>query len=334
MNLRVTAVIVFLIYIVGLYVLGIIGLKRTKGFEDFASARRAYGPVTTALVAVATAASAITFMGVPGFCYKFGFPMWWFALAWPSGIAITFSLVARRITNIQTNTGAISIPDYVGERFNSDALRVIAAITTLMLFWWVLGNFVGFGWLFSTLFDVDYKTGVILGTIFTVGYILIGGSHSGVLTNCVQAIIMIFVSHIIATMVLMPGLLFDGGVFELNALLAKIDPSLTAANFFSKHPMVDGPFSFITLIISMMLIAVTTGHAKYLISLKDINDFGKFNYYYLIFGWIMGLAALGGLAARVLFESNIPPDQALPLFILNAFSPIVECFCALRLCRL
>lgn len=323
MSLETIALVMLVVYLALLTGLSVLGAKRTTTFSDFAAASRAYGPAMAALVATATAASAITFMGVPGFGYSFGFSMLWFPMMWPVAVAIGFSIAARGIVRVQHNTGAVSIPDYLSERFADPAMRVIGAVATLALFWWVLGNFVGFGWLLSALFPVTYAQGVILGTVFTIGFVFIGGSHADVLTDAVQSVLMIALAIVVALVVLVPGILFDGGLSELNASLRGIDPALTASNVLSEHPLAESPVTLITLFLSMMFLGVTTAHGKYLISLRGSRQVRRFTMLYAVFGGLMGLTIFGGIAARPVLGEDVDPDQSLPLLFIESLPPFI-----------
>ena len=58
-------------------VLGAIGMRRVSNSDDFATARRSYGPIFLAFALTATAASGGTFIGIPALAYKTGFPALW-----------------------------------------------------------------------------------------------------------------------------------------------------------------------------------------------------------------------------------------------------------------
>jgi Na+/proline symporter len=61
------------VYIALMVVFGVIGMRRIRGSDDFATARRSYGPLFLALAFTATTASGGTFIGIPALAYAAGF---------------------------------------------------------------------------------------------------------------------------------------------------------------------------------------------------------------------------------------------------------------------
>ena len=78
---------IFLLFYIGIMVVcGVIGMRRVKGSDDFATARGSYGPWFLAFALVATTASGGTFLGLPGIAYKDGLAGLWYAFIYPFGV--------------------------------------------------------------------------------------------------------------------------------------------------------------------------------------------------------------------------------------------------------
>lgn len=319
------------VYMALMIFLAYIGWKRTKTFAQFTTAPRSYGPLITSLVAVSTAASAVTYMGMPGMSYTFGYAMLWFPFTVFGAMALALAVAGRGVIRVAERLGSLSIPDYFGDRFNSKALRLIAAFFTLMTFWWVLGNFVAVGWLFNTLLGVSYQTGLLICLIITVGYVYVGGTYADILTDTAQSVIMIFVS--IVTFVMGYLYLFPGGVEELNSKIIAQGAQLGWDNLTNPaNPMVGSGWKIAMMWCALFFIGLTSTHAKYLLILKKEGQFRNFVILYFIFGSFMSLASFGGLGARAfLGGSGIVPDQALPMLYVKAFHPILGAFLAVAL---
>src|SRR5690606_4710073 len=60
-----------ILYIGAMLVLGWLGSRRVSGADDFATARRGYGPLLLAFAFASTAASGATFLGLPGLTYTY-----------------------------------------------------------------------------------------------------------------------------------------------------------------------------------------------------------------------------------------------------------------------
>ena len=117
--------VVFVIVMVGF---GIIASRRVQGADDFATARSSYGPLLLALAFASTAASGATFLGVPGLTYTYGFSIIWIAFLYPIGIYIGVLICQRTVGRFGNESGARSIPEYLGERYQSEALRISPAM--------------------------------------------------------------------------------------------------------------------------------------------------------------------------------------------------------------
>ena len=72
MDLATWSWIFMVVYISGMLVIGVIGQRRVKHADDFATARGSYGPIFLAFAFAATTASGATFLGGPGLGYQWG----------------------------------------------------------------------------------------------------------------------------------------------------------------------------------------------------------------------------------------------------------------------
>ena len=110
-------------YIVVMAGFGYLGSRRVSGADDFATARGGYGPLLLALAFASTAASGATFLGLPGLTYTYGLSTLWIAFLYPVGIYVGILICQRTIARYGNLAGARSIPEYLGERYQSEALR-------------------------------------------------------------------------------------------------------------------------------------------------------------------------------------------------------------------
>ena len=125
---------IFLALYVGLMAyFGYLGSRRVVNADDFAVARNGYGPWILALAFASTAASGATFLGVPGLADSYGLSVIWLAFLYPVGIYLGVWICQRTIADEGHRLGARSIPEYLGNRYESESLRISAAIFSLML---------------------------------------------------------------------------------------------------------------------------------------------------------------------------------------------------------
>src|SRR5690606_9405591 len=85
------------LYIGGMLVLGWLGSRRVASADDFATARRGYGPLMLALAFASTAASGATFLGLPGLTYTYGTSTLWIAFCYSVGVYIGIMICQRAI---------------------------------------------------------------------------------------------------------------------------------------------------------------------------------------------------------------------------------------------
>ena len=117
------------LYVGGMMAFGLLGRRRVKSADDFATARQSYGPLVLGIALASTTASGATFLGLPGLAYRFGFSPLWIGFIYSVSIYGSMFLCQRLIARSGNLFGNRSIPEYLGDRFQSDTLRIIAALT-------------------------------------------------------------------------------------------------------------------------------------------------------------------------------------------------------------
>jgi Na+/proline symporter len=105
---------------------GYLGSRRVRDADDFATARRGYGPLVLALAFSSTAASGATFLGLPGLTYTYGMSTLWIAFCYPLGVYIGVLICQRTIARYGDETGARSMPEYLGERLGAQDPALLA----------------------------------------------------------------------------------------------------------------------------------------------------------------------------------------------------------------
>jgi sodium/proline symporter len=117
------------------------------------------------------------------------------------------------------------MPAYFENRFNdkSHALRVVSAIFILLFFlFYASSGLVAAGKLFESVFALDYKIAVVVGTIAVVSYTLFGGFLAVAWTDVVQGLLMAL------ALVLVPVFALNavGGVDAAHAAMQAKNPEL------------------------------------------------------------------------------------------------------------
>ena len=89
--------------------------------------------------------------------------------------------------------GKFTVPDFIGERYYSNAARTVAVICALVVsFTYVAGQMRGVGLVFSKFLEVDIDTGVIIGMVIVLFYATLGGMKGITYTQVAQYCVLIF----------------------------------------------------------------------------------------------------------------------------------------------
>lgn len=187
--------VTFLVYIIGMLIIGIVMYRRTQDLSDFVLGGRSLGPTVAALSAGASDMSGWLLLGLPGAIYASGLGESWIAVGLAIGAYLNWQFIARRLrvyTEVANNS--ITIPDFLENRFkdSSRLLRVISAFVILLFFtFYTSSGMVAGAKLFEASFGLSYQTALWIGTIVIVSYTFLGGFLAVVWTDFIQGTLML-----------------------------------------------------------------------------------------------------------------------------------------------
>ena len=318
-------VAVFLALFIGI---GVWGMRKTSNDEDFAVARGAYGPVTLAFAFAATIASGATFMSLPGMAYSKGFASLWYPATYPIAIYIGMILAIKLIKRAGDKFRSNSLPEFMGQRYNSNFLRIGFALVSMLLVYYIAAQIVAAATIFEVLLGLNYQHGILASVAVIALYITMGGSHADIMTDGIQGVMMVLIGLIIGVIFFL-GVGFEGtGPSLINDALVKQDPSLGWDNYFREGDVLFGSFWLISLIfIAHIPFAMNPHIGKLAFALNDPKQIRTFLLIAIPVGSILGFTVLGGLHARALFGPEfgdvIRPDQAIPVLFTQLFPPFL-----------
>lgn len=226
-------IIFLLIFFAVMIGVGLYSRKHATNVNDFVLGGRAVGPWLTAFAYGTSYFSAVVFVGYAGqFGYKYGISATWIGI----GNAIIGSLLAwvilgRRTRVMSKHLSASTMPDFFGKRYDSNALRIVAAaISFVFLIPYTASVYNGLSRLFGMAFDIPYAVCVIGMAVLTGVYVVLGGYMATAINDFIQGIIMIF--GIIAVIASVLG--GHGGFTEAITKLANIESDVPGvyASFF------------------------------------------------------------------------------------------------------
>ncbi|QLG28612.1 VC_2705 family sodium/solute symporter [Halorarum halophilum] len=175
--------------------LGIGYAFRVADTEEMWVAGRSIGNVENGMAIGANWMSAASYLGMAALIALSGFYGLAFVVGWSAGYFILLIFLAAQMRRF----GKYTAPDFVGDRFNSDAARAIAAVTTFLIgFVYAIGQARGMGLVGLYIFgDIGipglsgYQSMVVLMMTITVGYLTLSGMLGATKNMAVQFVILI-----------------------------------------------------------------------------------------------------------------------------------------------
>ena len=188
----------FIVYLLGTSYLGYLGYKKTEGFSSFAIGKGDLSPFVVGVTLAASTASAATFIINPGFVYVDGLSAWInMVLGTFTGIMFMLVLLSFKFRRIGEKMKALTVPDWIGKRYNSKGFSLYFAIINLLSFAFVVLLVGGISIVMQKLLGVNNTTALIVTLVFVTGYVFFGGTYAHVYTNLLQGILMIIVTIVI-----------------------------------------------------------------------------------------------------------------------------------------
>ena len=241
MIVKVLLLILFFAVMVGI---GFYSRKHATNVDGFVLGGRSVGPWLTAFAYGTSYFSAVVFVGYAGqFGYKYGISATWIGI----GNALIGSLLAwivlgRRTRIMSKHLKAKTMPDYFGKRFDSNALRVTAAVISFVfLIPYTASVYNGLSRLFEMAFDVPYTVCVVVMAALTCVYVILGGYMATGINDFVQGIVMLVGIVAVIASVLNGQGGFMQAVFKLSEIPSDIPVTMgqqgAFTSFFGPDPL-------------------------------------------------------------------------------------------------
>lgn len=206
-----------IIFILVMAIVIVVATKRTKTIDDFAISGANLGPVVLGLSFAATVMSAATFMGYPGYSHAWGFSNLWLYLSLSVATPIGFLTVGKMVRKVNTKQRSLSLPDWLGDYYNSDFLRVGSGLIMLFNLFYIAAQFSAGAQIFEKIVGTSYGIGLVIIAVIVIAYVFVGGSYADVYTDAIQAMLMI----IVAVIVFISGIVIFGDG-NINAAFSNI----------------------------------------------------------------------------------------------------------------
>jgi len=207
--------------------IGIAIWSRVKTTKEFYVAGAGVSPLANGMATAADWMSAASFISMAGIISFAGYDGAVYLMGWTGGYVLLALLLAPYLRKF----GKFTVPDFIGDRYYSNAARIVAVICALLVsFTYVAGQMRGVGIVFSRFLEVEINTGVIIGMIIVLFYAVLGGMKGITYTQVAQYCVLIFAFMVPAIFISIqmtgnpiPQLGFGGEAVEGGYLLDKLD---------------------------------------------------------------------------------------------------------------
>ena len=186
--INVSAIAMFLIFV--LFTLGITywASKRTKSTADFYTAGGGITGFQNGLAIAGDYMSAATLLGLTSLVYAKGFDGFIYTISFFVGWPIILFLMAERLRNL----GKFTFADIASYRLDQNRIRTFAAFGSLtVVCFYLIVQMVGAGQLIQLLFGLDYTYAVICVGLLMMVYVTFGGMTATTWVQIIKACLLL-----------------------------------------------------------------------------------------------------------------------------------------------
>ena len=315
-----TTVTVLIVYLGILAALAIWSRRETHTLSGFYLAGKKLPFWVVAFSTNATGESGWLLLGLSGMGYLVGVQAYWVVVGEILGIAASWWLVSRRLKALGDETDSITVPDILTAKFEDKGhlIRLVAVlIIVVMVTTYVTAQMVATGKAFSSFLGMDYATGVIVGSVFIIGYTFVGGYKAVSYTDVVQGVLMLL--GLIA--VPAAAIIASGGLGSVEESLMQQDPKLLNMFAIADGPVWIGIASLVAVGLPFL------GVPQLLIRFMSARDDGEILKARIMSVCVMLVFTAGavtaGVAGRALFPGLEDHETIFPVLSSNLFPPVI-----------
>jgi SSS family transporter len=199
-----------------------LGLRAGASLSGYYVGGRNLGGAALGVSFFATFASTNSYVGHAGKGYEYGLPWLVMAVLIVLFTWLSWTTVAPRLRRFTTHWDALTLPDYLQQRFGArhPALRIAAgAVIAFSSVLYLVAIFKGAGSVFQMFLGIPYEFAVAVTLVIVMFYTSIGGFLSVVRTDVLQGVLMVIGSLTIFYFVTDAA----GGIARLPELASRPD---------------------------------------------------------------------------------------------------------------
>ncbi|MDF2387230.1 cation acetate symporter [Nostoc ellipsosporum NOK] len=162
--------------------------SRVENTKDFFVAGQGIPSIANGAATAADWMSAASFISMAGLISFLGYDGSIYLMGWTGGYVLLALLLAPYLRKF----GKYTVPDFVGDRYNSNIARLVAVVAAIFIsLTYVAGQMRGVGIVFSRFLQVDINTGVIIGMVIVAFFAVLGGMKGITWTQVAQYAVLI-----------------------------------------------------------------------------------------------------------------------------------------------
>ena len=308
---------VFLAYFIALILISLWSYFRRKKASNFQEeyfvAARSLGAWVVAFTWATSWTSGGTFIGTPAIYYTYG----WGTLLWQAGAAVLgmcgMLMIGRRIAAFAAEHNCVTLPDLFYERYRSNVMGTLAALSIIVFgIAYLVSQYTAAARILETFFGLNYQTAIIVFTLVSAIYTILGGIRGVAYNAVLQGFIMLGGSVVLAIIMVSSA----GGIGAITQAQLAQDPNLIVPPGPDNYLPIATAFStFFTLGVAVM------AQPHVLTRIFTVRDTGSLKRAGALISiicmiWFFALF-ISAQAARALIPSIEVPDQIFPTIVIK-----------------
>ena len=293
---------------------------KSRSLQSFSVGSRTLPPALIGLSLAANLTSAATFVINPGLIYLYGWAGFLgYGVAAPLGIALGLIVFSKSFRKIGDRFTVLTVPQWIGERYGMTGLRIWFAVLSLLQVTFLVLIVVGLSVVLRGTLQIPLETALLMVVAFTFAYIFLGGAGTHILTNTLQAGIMI----VVACVLLGSGIRYLGpGFFDRLAEIGPHYASVTNPDSLLFRDLFEVFAANFLIGVAIIMQPHIVSKALYLRTERDVNR-------YLITAIVVQMlffaVLLTGIFARFALGDTVrQPDAVVATYIVTEFPPLLR----------
>lgn len=319
MFFKILFLVLFILITIGV---GLYSRKHVSNANDFFLGGRKMGPWISAFAYGTSYFSAVVFVGYAGkFGWDNGLSVIWIGVGNAIlGCLMAWIVLGKKTRSMTHKLNVSTMPEFFAERYNSKAMKIVSAVIIFVfLVPYTASIYKGLGYMFESTFHLPMNTIILIMSLLTGVYLILGGYVATAINDFIQGIIMLVGSVLMVVFILARPEV--GGLSQGFSKLSSYGTELTS--IFGPAPLKLGALVLLTSLGTWGLPQML--HKFY--AIKDEKAIKRGAVISTAFSLVIGVAAyFTGAFGRVMLNNTIPMnnrDSIVPVMLETALPDVL-----------